>query len=286
MAHHGMTGWFESGVKPASEPDDKALAFAFSKRRLLVHHEEGQLTAQIPTLGELEKLSPVRRQFLGNLERRQVFSVELEDEFEAPAGMALYDLRRLYGLLLGHGSVGEDYFVLAGRAIQIIDWDRDHQFCSRCQTPMETAEDDRVKKCPSCGLSDYPRLAPAVIVLVERDDECLLGRSPHFPEGMFSTLAGFVEPGETMEEAVVREIEEEVGVQVGDARYFGSQPWPFPHSLMVGFHAQYKSGEIKVDGVEVVEAAWFKADGLPRIPPRISIARSLIEDFLARMTSK
>ena len=126
----------------------------------------------------------------------------------------------------------------------------------------------------------YPRLAPAVIMLVERGDEILLGRSPHFLPGMYSTLAGFVEPGETLEHAVAREVAEEVGVRVKDVRYFGSQPWPFPNSLMVGFRAAWESGEIVIDEREIEDAAWFTAGNLPLIPPGISIARALIDAFL------
>ncbi len=190
--------------------------------------------------------------------------------------MVFKGLRGLFALL------DEDAFRLAVRAIQIVDWDRDHQFCGRCGEPTEEQAAERSKKCPRCGLTAYPRLSPAVIVLVARGDQILLARSPHFVAGMYSTLAGFVDPGETLEQAVAREIREEVGVEVTNVRYFGSQPWPFPNSLMIGFRADYAGGEIVIDGEEIEDAGWFRAGGLPRIPPRISIARALIEDFLGQ----
>jgi NAD+ diphosphatase len=135
-------------------------------------------------------------------------------------------------------------------------------------------------KCPTCGLVAYPRISPAVIVLVRKGDQALLARSSRFRLPFFSTLAGFVEVGETLEETVVREIREEVGVTVGDVRYFGSQPWPFPHSLMVGFTARWESGELAPDGDEIAEAAWFSAGALPPVPPPLSIARRLIDAWV------
>ena len=137
-------------------------------------------------------------------------------------------------------------------------------------------------RCPRCGLSAYPRLAPAIIVLVERDDEVLLARGRGFGR-MYSAVAGFVEPGETLEQAVHREVCEEVGVALGAVRYFGSQPWPFPHSLMIGFFADWASGEIAADGVEIVDANWYRPDHLPEIPPALSIARRLIDDWRGRV---
>jgi NAD+ diphosphatase len=190
--------------------------------------------------------------------------------------MDFKDLRQVYGLL------EEDLFVLGGRAVQIVEWDRTHQYCGRCGSRTHTKETERAKVCPQCGLHNFPRLSPAIIVAVERGDEILLARSAHFPQGMFSVLAGFVEPGETIEECVVREVKEEVGITVGNIRYFGSQPWPFPHSLMLGFTAEYVAGELKLDPTEIAEAGWFRADALPSIPGRISIAGRLIKWFVEK----
>ena len=135
------------------------------------------------------------------------------------------------------GSVDDVVWTVAGRAVQLVEWDRTHRYCGRCATPTEVVAGERARRCPTCGLLAFPRLAPAMIVLVTRDDgrEALLARGTRFPVPMWSCLAGFVEPGETLEEAVHREVREEVGLEVDDVRYWGSQPWPFPHSLMLGF---------------------------------------------------
>jgi NAD+ diphosphatase len=140
-------------------------------------------------------------------------------------------------------------------------------------------------KCPSCGLALYPRIAPAIIVLVRRGDEALLAHNVHFPEGLYSTLAGFSEVGESLEETVHREVREEVGIEIGNIRYFGSQPWPAPHSLMVGFTAQWTSGEIRVDAKEIADARWFAADELPQLPTSFSVARKLVDAWLADVGS-
>jgi NAD+ diphosphatase len=169
------------------------------------------------------------------------------------------------------------HFALAGRAIQLLDWDRSHQYCGRCGTPTEPRAEERVRVCPACKHSAYPRVAPAVMALVTRGRELLLGRSPHFPQGMYSALAGFVEPGETLEQCVAREVEEEVGVAVTKLSYFASQPWPFPHSLMIAFVCEWAGGEIRVQEGEIEAADWFDVLQLPRLPSKISIARRLID---------
>ncbi len=185
-------------------------------------------------------------------------------------------------LMALHGSVSEHEWVVAGRAVQLVQWRRTHRFCGQCGTETQAMDGERAMRCPSCGLLAFPRLAPAVITLVVREDgRALLARNASWPMPMFSCLAGFVEPGETLEEAVAREVEEEVGVRVGRVHYQASQPWPFPHSLMIGFRAEYESGDIAVDGVEIAEAEWFSTDELPQIPPRLSIARRLIDDWIA-----
>jgi NAD+ diphosphatase len=190
--------------------------------------------------------------------------------------MAFEGLRQVYGRL------DEDLFWVAARAVQIVEWDRTHQVCGRCGVPLRTRTAERAKECPQCSLLHFPRLAPAIIVLVERGDELLLARSRHFMPGMYSVLAGFVEPGESLEEAVVREVKEEAGIEIKDIKYFGSQPWPFPHSLMIGFTATYAGGEISLDDKEIEDAGWFNVENLPRIPGKISIARKLIDGFLAK----
>jgi NAD+ diphosphatase len=171
-------------------------------------------------------------------------------------------------------------WMLAGRAVQLVEWVRTNRFCGRCGTETVGVVKERARRCPACGLTAYPRLAPAVIVLIRRGDEALLAMGRGFRNRMFSALAGFVEPGENLEEAVRREVREEVGLTVGAVTYAGSQPWPFPHSLMIAFEAEWEEGEICVDGDEILEAAWFRRDALPAIPPPMSIARRLIDRWV------
>jgi NAD+ diphosphatase len=246
-----------------------ALCFAFAGD-LLLFGPEG-----IPSLAEVERVAlPVRRQALGTLDGRLCVSAELAAGQE-PAGFELLGLRAVWG------QVDEVVWTLAGRALQIIAWDRDHAFCGRCATPTEPSPGERARRCPNCGLHAYPRVSPAMIVLVERHDgAALLAHGVRFPSAMYSCLAGFVEPGESLEEAVHREVREEAGIEVTDVRYFGSQPWPFPHSLMVGFTAHHAGGELRFDPAEIVDGRWFQRHELPPLPPSPSIARKLIDAWL------
>lgn len=176
-----------------------------------------------------------------------------------------------------HGLLGPAAFALAGRAVQLLDWQRNHRFCGHCGTTTQRRPQELAMVCPACGLLAYPRLAPAVMVLIRRGNQLLLARGAHFPPGMYSALAGFVEPGETLEQCAVREVREEVGLEISHLRYFHSQPWPFPHSLMVAFFADYAGGELRLDPSEIEAADWFDLNNLPRLPDTISIARHLIE---------
>ena len=178
--------------------------------------------------------------------------------------------------------LGAEAFALAGRATQLMDWQRNHRYCGRCATPTTRKEGEYAMLCPKCGLLAYPRISPAVMVLIARGDELLLARSPHFRPGMYSALAGFVEAGETLEQAAVREVREEVGLEIANLRYFRSQPWPFPDSLMVAFFADYAGGEITPDPVEIEAAGWFARSALPPLPDPVSIARQLIDAACAR----
>jgi NAD+ diphosphatase len=187
-----------------------------------------------------------------------------------------FEIKRLRSLF---GRLEASLIGVAGLAGQLILWDRNHRFCGRCGLPTQDKGDERAKVCPECGQINYPRLSPAVIVAVLRDDRILLAHSQRFPGKFYSVLAGFVEPGETLEQCIQREIQEEVNIQVKNIRYFGSQPWPFPDSLMIAFTAEYAGGELDPDPSEIADAGWFRADNLPPIPSRISIARQLIDWF-------
>ena len=188
-----------------------------------------------------------------------------------------------------YGIAGMEAFALVGRASQLLDWQKNHRFCGRCATPTQRKPTEFAMACPSCGLLAYPRISPAVMVLIGRGQgrqrELLLARSPHFREGMFSALAGFVEAGETLEQAAAREVREEVGVAITNLRYFHSQPWPFPDSLMLAFFADHAGGEITPDPAEIEAARWFSVDALPPLPNPESIARRLIDAAIAEIRS-
>ncbi len=281
MADHmfGMQKSFISEVTPPPGISGAAWWFAFHRNRLLVHVTDRGLA--VPYAERLEELGVTAKQqhYLGRYEERPCYGVDVVEEI-APSGMDFRDLRQVYS------SLDEDLFVLAGRAVQIVEWDRTHQYCGQCGGKTYTKGNERAKACPECKLTNFPRLSPAVIMAVEKGSELLLARSSRFPTGLYSVLAGFVEPGETIEECVVREVREEVGITVGKVRYVASQPWPFPNSLMLGFSAEYLAGEITPDPVEIAEAGWFTVDTLPSIPGRISIARRLIDRFVEKQGRK
>ena len=182
-------------------------------------------------------------------------------------------------------AADEDEFARHSRAAQLATWHDQHRFCGRCGSVMGEHAQDLARQCSGCGLIQYPRISPCIIVLVRRGRECLLARAPHFAPGRFSTLAGFIEAGETAEQAVAREIREEVGIEVENIRFFASQSWPFPHQLMLGFFADYAGGELVPDGVEIEAADWFDLDRLPDLPPQFSISRQLINHFFAQELS-
>ncbi len=269
---------FVPGHREPESPGDAPLVFAFRGRELLVT-PEGALPAveQIDALG----LEAVRRQYVGALHGKHCYSLELAPKIPPPGALEFRDLRMLFGRL------DPEHHAVAGRAVQIVEWDRTHQFCGACGEKTVQNEIDRSRQCPVCQFPMYPRLAPSMIVAVEREGEILLGRSPHFPPGIYSVLAGFVEPGESAEESVIREVYEETRIVVGDVRYFGSQPWPYPNSLMLGYTAKYVSGEIDTTEDELEDAKWCHPDDMPNtFPGNISISQWLLNDFLERARSK
>ena len=269
---------FIPSVTPPDPLSAPALWFAYANQKLLIYENNPEPIPSLTNFSELG-LSTVRQQYLGQFNGTPCFSVELVDETVPPPGMALRSLRELL-------EPWDDHLIsLAGRAIQIVDWDRTHQYCGRCAAKMLDAPEERAKHCPVCGLSNYPRISPCIIVRVNRGQELLLARNPRWPPGRYSNVAGFVEPGETLEEAVQREVMEEVGIQIKNIRYFGSQPWPFPNSLMMGFTAEYAAGKIQVDAVEIEDAGWFSLNNLPLIPSKVSISGQLLEAFISAQQS-
>ena len=275
-----MKELFVSSVEGPAEKTDLAYWFVFQERKMLVvvgGAESGPpLARDIRGIG----IHPIREIYLGSLNGIHCYAAEVEGSIGPPKGMSFHGLRGL------HGHVDEALFRVAFKAIHTIEWDRADQYCNRCGSKNQPKVGERAKECPRCGFVSFPRISPAIIVLVEHEGKALLASSPRFKEGFFSTLAGFVEPGETLEDAVRREVKEEAGIDVKNIRYFGSQPWPFPDSLMVGFTAEYAGGEIKIDDNEILDARWFPADRMPEIPGKISIARALIDHFLEKAGKK
>ena len=254
-------------------PAPETLWFAFRDDKLLLLEGEDVRVPRASTVEELG-VEPTFRRPVGHLGGVPCWAVEVPADAEAPDGTVFRDLRAVFAV------VDEDFFAVAGRAKQVVGWHATHRFCGRCGGETEIVDDELAMRCTRCGMMHHPRVSPAVIVRVRRGDEILLARSPGFPKGMRSVLAGFVEPGESIEETIRREVREEVGIEVENLRYFGSQPWPFPNSLMIGFTADYAGGELTPQPGEIEDAGWYGADDLPQLPPRVSIARRMIEAFV------
>ncbi|MNM16743.1 NADH pyrophosphatase [compost metagenome] len=255
-----------------------AYWFIFRAGQLLVAEDSGAASVPLALSPEELTVASIRTLYLGTFGSIPCFAAEASPEAIEPPGLLFRPLRSLYE------AMDEDLFHLAGKAVQLLAWDETHLFCGRCGTQTVPSEAEWSRKCPECGLVSYPRIAPAVITAVLKGDEILLAHAGHFQNNMYGLIAGFVEPGETLEDCVQREIMEEVGLKVTNIRYFGSQQWPFPHSLMVGFLADYESGEIAVDGEEIVHADWFRPDSLPVIPAKVSIARKIIDWYIGQYT--
>ncbi len=264
-------------ITPPAHLDEPVLWFAFRKTEMLV--VSGAEAPAMPCCVDLTEhgVTVERSQYLGLYNGKHCYAVTVNEAQALPEGWAALGLRDLFGL------VESTLAALSGRAYQILEWDRNHQFCSRCGARTELRGDERSRTCPACKYTTYPPVTPAIMILITHGRKLLLARKAAFPQGRFSALAGFVEPGEMLEDTVIRETREEVGVEIRNIRYFGSQPWPFPHSLMVAFTAEYAGGELRPDGVEIEEARWFELEELPKLPPSISISRRMIDTIAGRL---
>jgi NAD+ diphosphatase len=214
--------------------------------------------------------------YLGTREDLSYYAAEVAPGAPLPDGWLPSPVREL------SGKVPDSDMAVAAYGIRILDFDRSNAFCGRCGAKTRPRTTERARTCTTCGRITYPRISPAIIVLVKKGEEVLLARSPRSPPGLFSVIAGFNEPGENLEQTVHREVSEEVGISVQNLRYFGSEPWPFPDSLMIGFVADYAGGDIRIDNQEIEAAGWFTRDTLPPIPSRMSISRALIEAWIRR----
>ncbi len=250
------------------------LNFLFCGDALMVRESD----LALPDDATLASLALDSGQFqpIGLLDERYCQTAWVAHGSEPAAGFVFRKLRSLFG------AIDDGLLAVAGRGYQIAEWARTHRFCGACGTPTAHVAGERCMRCPACSHMAYPRISPAMMVLIKHDNAVLLARHTNSPTRFFTALAGFLEAGESIEDAVHREVFEEVGLKVRDVTYFGSQPWPFPHSLMIAFTAEYVSGDIVIDEAEIAEAYWFGPnDPFPHVPPRgLSIAGHLIHAHL------
>ena len=260
------------GLEDNSE--GKALYFPVRSRKVLVENgiDAEEYFKYIPERSVLESTEVIYIGTLGDIPCH-CFEIPEEAEFK---DMEFLELNDLYGI------IDEEMLGITSRAVQMADFYRTHQYCGLCGNSTHYVPEETGMQCGSCAHLAYPRISPAVVVLIEKEEELLMARSHHFKEGMYGLVAGFVEAGETIEHAVHREVKEEVGVSIKELSYFGSQPWPFPSSLMIGFTATYESGDIEIDANEIEDAKWFPIDKIPTPPSKRSITGSLIELFIER----
>lgn len=247
--------------------------FVFLGEDLLLTRE-----GKLPTSSQITQLADPETTFVfGRLRGLPCIAATWPLDLPLPDRLQAVSLRMAFGLL------PDGYWTLAARAKRMLGWDLATRFCGACGTPTDALDNEPAKLCPECQQRFYPQIAPAIMCLVRRENSLLLARSPHFKPGMYSALAGFVEAGESVENCVHREVFEETGIRVRNLRWFASQPWPFPQSLMLAFHADYAGGEITPQPGEIEDARWFSLNALPELPAPVSIASRLIEAGIAEL---
>lgn len=270
---------------------DEKFYFIFYDRKLLL------INNQLPLIKDLNELNIKEDEiknciYIGEFYLKDTYAVELIEEFNEESFKEENDEINLEFLMLHEVfEINEESYLIAGRAIQIIDWENNHQYCGRCGAKTVTSEVEMAKVCPECGFTSFTRICPAIITTIIKKDyddldlegkpinKVLMAKHSYHNTHRYTLIAGFLEAGESVEEAVKREVKEEVGIEVEDIEYFGSQSWPFPNSLMIGCKCKYKSGEIKVDENEITNAKWFKKEEIPKPPSDISIFSRLVKDF-------
>lgn len=265
-----------SGVKAINDEDIRAARWIlFYGQELMTENSGDQKECcSIPFMDSISEIRSVLSDiiFLGHADGQEVYTAELSRKLEN--GLFRYNsLRTVYE------TIDNDWYWLTNRALHLLNWRKKNRYCGVCSNELIFSEKEVSLLCPKCGNIIYPKISPAVIVAITKGDKLLLAHSERFPKEMYSVIAGFLEAGETLEECVAREVGEEVGIKVKNVRYFGSQPWPYPDSFMIGFTAEYESGNIKIDDDEIQDARWFTKDSLPGLPLRASIARRLIDWF-------
>jgi NAD+ diphosphatase len=266
---------FIPSFKPLEEKDHKIwLLFSEKEQYIALDSNGSPFLSFQPSQEEAEVL------FLGFMDGRNCYCLSYSDQTVLPEGMKWERFMDGFREL----SPVEQYPVSRGKMLQ--EWRRSHRFCGSCGSPTEFSETEHARICTSCGQLFYPKMAPAVIVRITRRDQILLARNSRFPEGLYSNIAGFVDPGETLEQTIHREVYEEVGMKVQNIKFFSSQTWPMPHSLMLAFTAEAVGTADPVpDGVEIMDARWFSRDSLPDIPGPGSISGQLLLDYLSKTDS-
>jgi NAD+ diphosphatase len=266
---------FEPGVVMPAELAANAICFVWRDDRILARAAE---PPALPTLADVVRLGiDGIRHYLGRFRGTDCLA------FHVAAGTPDFEGWEWRGLRSLFLQLPEAELALAGRSFQIAEWERSHRYCGRCGAAMRDRIGERAKECPVCFHVAYPRISPAMMVLVTRGYDLLLARANRFPGAMYSALAGFVEAGESIEDCIHREVREEVGIEVRDLRYFTSQAWPFPHSLMIAYTAEYAGGDMRPCDAEIADAKWFSLDALPQLPSPVSVSRKLIEATIERL---
>lgn len=260
---------------PLRANEKPELWFIFKKDSLLVNVCSEEQSCILPdrSIWNQIGLADSDWHYLGDFDQSDAYCVSAAEIEELPEGYEFRSLRVLAD------QFSEDIFLLAGRAHHILHWDSQSKFCGRCGSPTRLKDNERAKQCDNCGNVTYPRISPAIIVAIIRGNKILLAHNNNFRQNLYSLIAGFMEPGEEFEDTIEREVCEEVGIQVKNIRYYASQSWPFPDSLMIGFVCDYAGGEITVDGHEIERADWFERGNMPEIPAPARIAGRIIKDF-------
>lgn len=263
--------------------------FIFKERKLLL------IDNQVPIIKDLKDINLEEEDIknclhIGAFYSKDCFAVELVEDFDDEKYIEFNENHEFLDLYFVF-DIDEESYLIAGRAIQIIDWENNHQYCGRCGAKTVTSDVENAKVCPECGFTSFTRICPAIITTIIKKDyddldaegkptnKVLMAKHSYHEFIRYTLIAGFLEAGESIEEAVKREVKEEVGIEVEDIEYFGSQSWPFPNSLMIGCICKYKSGEIKVDENEILKAKWFKKEEIEKPPSEISIFARLIKNF-------
>jgi NAD+ diphosphatase len=267
-----------------SYPDNRPLPesglwFAVNQHGVVVIKNDNDVRVPSGALPWPDGERPANAILLGQIDSTPCLACTIADDADLPERYRPFSLRDLYG------RIDDDHYAVAGYATQMLHWQRSSNYCANCAAPLEQILNEWGKKCGRCGFTAYPPVSPCTITLIHDGRRILMTHKDGWGP-RYGLVAGFVEPGETLEENVVREIKEETGVEVTDIHYWRSQPWPFPHQIMCGFYARYVHGDIRFDAAELDDARWFTADdirgGAPTIPPPLSISRQLIDNWLAR----